>query len=115
MKNKNNLFILRKNNNLSQSDIATILGVTRQAYSRYERGDREPDQSTLKKLADYFGVSIDYILERESPKNETQTTAQEEQFLKAFRQLSKGKQERIIELIEDMLKAEQSQRFKKTI
>lgn len=57
---------LRTENDVSQSDIAKLLDVTRQAYSRYERGDREPDLEMLCKLADYFNVSVDYLIGHES-------------------------------------------------
>lgn len=53
---------LRKEKKASQNDIAKILGVTRQAYSRYELGDHELGYNALTKLAKYFDVSIDYLL-----------------------------------------------------
>lgn len=55
---------LREQSRLSQKDIADYLGITRQAVASYELAKREPDYEILKKLADYFGVSIDYILGR---------------------------------------------------
>ena len=60
----NKLLELRKKNNETQQDIASFLGVTRQSYNRYECGVRECDYSTLMRLADHFGVSIDYLLGR---------------------------------------------------
>lgn len=55
---------LREQNRLSQKDIADYLGITRQAVASYELAKREPDYDVLKKLADYFGVSVDYLLGR---------------------------------------------------
>lgn len=55
---------LRTAKKLTQQDIANKLGITRQAYSFYETGKREPDYETLKKLVDLFEVSIDYLLGR---------------------------------------------------
>lgn len=66
---KTNLQILRESNGLPQRKISVDLGITQQAYSRYERGDREPDLEMLCKLADYFGVSVDYLIGHESVKN----------------------------------------------
>lgn len=63
---KTNLQILRESNGLPQRKISVDLGITQQAYSRYERGDREPDLEMLCKLADYFGVSVDYLIGHES-------------------------------------------------
>ena len=54
---------LRNQRKLSQRDIAEFLGITQQAYANYENGNREPDLQTLKKLADYFGVLTDFLLE----------------------------------------------------
>lgn len=46
----------------SQQQIATYLNITRQAYNHYETGNRVPSQETLLALADYFNVSVDYLL-----------------------------------------------------
>lgn len=53
---------LREQKKMSQVDVASVLGVTRQAYSRYERGERELNYELLARLADYFDVSIDYLI-----------------------------------------------------
>jgi transcriptional regulator with XRE-family HTH domain len=55
---------LRNLAGVAQQDIAEYLGVARGTYSRYETGEREPDVDTIIRLADYFNVSIDYLLER---------------------------------------------------
>jgi transcriptional regulator with XRE-family HTH domain len=55
---------LRINKGLTQSDMGKILGITQRAFAFYETGDREPDLDILVKLADYFDVSVDYILFR---------------------------------------------------
>lgn len=53
---------LRKEMKKTQEDISKIIGITRPAYTAYERGTRNPDFDTLLKLADYFDVSVDYLL-----------------------------------------------------
>jgi len=58
------LKLLRNERNLAQNDIAEYLGMTRQAIAAYEIGKREPDYSVLIKLADFFKVSVDYLLGR---------------------------------------------------
>lgn len=58
----NNFRKARKNLGLTQEDVAEKVGVTRPAYIRYETGERECSFSTLRKLADIFGVSTDYLL-----------------------------------------------------
>ena len=52
---------LRKEKKLRQSDVAEHLNVSRQTISKYERGEREPDYYMLIKIADYYGVSIDFL------------------------------------------------------
>ena len=53
---------LRYQKGVTQKEVATAVGCTSTVYSRYERGEREPDISTLCSLADYFKVSIDSII-----------------------------------------------------
>jgi transcriptional regulator with XRE-family HTH domain len=64
MNYKNRIAALRKNRNLTQDDMATTLGISRAALSHYEKGRREPDYSTLITIADFFKVSLDYIMGR---------------------------------------------------
>lgn len=60
----NRLKDLRKTKKMRQQDVAHDIGVTFQTYSNYETGRRSPDPDMLKKLADYFNVSVDYLLGR---------------------------------------------------
>lgn len=55
---------LREKNNLSQLELAKRLGIPNQNISNYERGFRHPDFDTLNMIADYFGVTTDYLLGR---------------------------------------------------
>ncbi len=55
---------LRKERKLSQLQLAIELDMNQNSISRYENGEREADYATLIKFADYFDVSIDYLLER---------------------------------------------------
>ena len=54
--------MLRKSDGLTQSQVAQALNIGTQAYSYYERGDREPPLELLCKMADYFNVSVDYLI-----------------------------------------------------
>lgn len=58
------LKILRKAKGVLQKDVAAYLGINRTTYVKYETGVSEPDNETLKKIADYYGVSIDHLLGR---------------------------------------------------
>ncbi len=61
-----NLQFLRKNLKKTQAEVAQDLKLQKQTYQNYELGKRQPDSNTLILLADYFGVSIDYLLEHET-------------------------------------------------
>jgi HTH-type transcriptional regulator/antitoxin HipB len=58
----NKLLKLRKENNLSQEDLAEKLGVTRQAISKWERGESSPDTDNLIQLSNLYRVSLDELL-----------------------------------------------------
>jgi len=55
---------LRKQNNMSLQAVADIVGVTNQSISLLEKGKRSPSFEVLCSLADYFDVSIDYLVGR---------------------------------------------------
>lgn len=55
---------LRNIKNTSQVTIAKALGITDRGYRKYEAGDNEPTMSVLIALADYFDVSLDYLVGR---------------------------------------------------
>ena len=60
---------LRTQKGISQLKLAMDLSLNQNSISRYETGEREADYGLLIKFADYFDVSIDYLLERtDNPK-----------------------------------------------
>ena len=60
---------LRQKRKISQVKLAMDLSMNQNSISRYENGTREADYKTLIQFADYFDVSIDYLLERtDNPK-----------------------------------------------
>ena len=65
----NNLRAIREDKDLRQKDIAQVLNVSQNTYSQYETGVISLTAEILIRLADYYGVSIDYLLDRtNSPK-----------------------------------------------
>ena len=56
---------LRKKKKISQLKLALDLNMNQNTISRYETMEREADYETLRKLADYFDVTLDYLLGRE--------------------------------------------------
>lgn len=64
----NRLKELRNEKGLSLRDLAEEIGTTKSTLSRYENDMRQPKQDVLEALADYFGVTIDYLLGRTNQK-----------------------------------------------
>ena len=56
------LKIIRKKKKLNQLKVAMDLNISREALSHYENGKRSPDIQMLKKLSEYFDVSIDFLI-----------------------------------------------------
>ena len=59
-----NLRGIREDNDIKQKDIATYLNVSQNTYSQYETGVISLTAEVLIKLSDYYGVSIDFLLDR---------------------------------------------------
>lgn len=86
---------LRKERNLTQSEVAVALKISRQVYANYENEINQPDCKMLVKLANYFDVSIDYLLgitddfgiRVAAPMGESMN-AQERELVEIFRELS---------------------------
>ena len=97
---------LRKKNHKTQEEMAALIGVTRGAYGNIENGKREPDFKTLSKLADYFGVSVDWLIGRDkqsTPPDEL--SAGESSLLRIFRELNEEGQEKLLDLADDLIQS----------
>lgn len=55
---------LRKQNDLTQNQLGTVLGISESTVGMYERGQREPSFEMLETIADYFNVDMDYLTGR---------------------------------------------------
>lgn len=99
---------LRKEKGLSQQAIANHLQITRQAYSNYEMGKREPDYETLLKLSEFFDVTVDYLTRGASP---AVLDDPEQQLLDLFRQLNVAGKEVVIDYVDTLVT---SGKYKKT-
>ncbi len=65
-----NITELRKKNGMTQMELANKLNYSDKAISKWERGDSLPDVAVLKELADLFGVTLDYIVNKEHKKTD---------------------------------------------
>jgi transcriptional regulator with XRE-family HTH domain len=68
---------LRKDHGLTQLKLGEYLGLSESTISLYESGKREPDNETLSRIADYFSVSVDYLLGRSDSPNAPTVTGTE--------------------------------------
>ena len=97
---KNVFYNLRKENNLSQLDIANLTGFAKNTICAWEKVRAQPNLETLIKLADYFNCFINYLLSRENEYNIIQTkselTQPETQILSLFRLLNEQDQNKLI-------------------
>ena len=55
---------MRERNRLKQCVLSELCGLNKNAIKRYEAGETEPTVSSLESIADYFDVSIDYLIGR---------------------------------------------------
>ena len=62
MEFRERLYQLRKGRGISQEELAHTVGVSRQAVQKWEAGAATPDLNNLSALADYFAVSLDYLV-----------------------------------------------------
>ncbi len=102
---------LRKDKGLRQVDLAQILGISPQSLGYYENQVNKPDPDMLIKIANYFNVTIDYLLGREDDfGNVTVTTASpsaalppdEQELLELYKKLPNTRQKTVLDTIRFM-------------
>ena len=85
---------LINNKEITQKQLASDLNIAASTLGNYIQDSREPDFETLKRLADYFQVSIDYLLDYRSKKADSRM---EDELLVVFRSLSQEQREMYLE------------------
>ena len=78
---------------ITQKQLAEALNIGASTLSNYVQNIREPDYGMIKRLADYFGVSTDYLLDHRTAKSESHN---EDDLLRIYRALSQDQQELFI-------------------
>ena len=111
-----NLKLLVSSSNKTQKQIASDLNFSQQRFNFYVNGQREPDASALCEIAEYFGVSVDYLVCRSThaeksaaKKSRNELNADEASLLQSFRQLNGEGQEKLLDLADDLI---QSRKYK---
>ncbi len=94
-----NLRKLRMHKGISQQHLADVIGTSQQSINKYENHNVEPDISTLILLADYFQVSVDYLIGHVMSDGEQQPDLEldkdESSLVRNYRQLSKEEKKSI--------------------
>lgn len=91
---------LRKSRNLSQQKVADSIGCSAASYSRYETGQRGISIDLLVRLADYYKVSVDYLLGRSEP-----TESSLSQYEKALVDASRNTDWNVREIVLDVMQS----------
>lgn len=105
-----NLRLLREERGFSQQRLAEMLDISQQSVFKYEKTSNEPDISTLIKIADIFGVTVDYLIgnseirEKNAKLGTAVLTEQEIAHISRWRKLPDDVQANIDTLIESITK-----------
>lgn len=97
-----NLKKLRAESKTSQAVLAEAIGVTQQSINKYENHNVEPDIESLRRMADYFGTTIDYIVGQSELRYKVEDIQNyalnddEAEFIAAYRQLTPSQREAVI-------------------
>lgn len=98
---RNTLRTLRRQKNVTQEDLANYLGITPQSVGKWERGEGYPDITLLPKIALYFGITVDELLNVDKARIEEKINAYKDE----SRQLNnKGDMKKNLELWEKAYK-----------
>lgn len=94
---------LRQTKGITQKQLADMAGFGRSRISNYENGIRTPDWKAQKKLANFFNISLDCLMDRDVPQSEIDTanslTEQEKALLAFYRSASEENKLKIIQFI----------------
>lgn len=105
-----NLSKLREEKNISQAKLGEIIGVTQPTINKYENHDNQPDFDTLKKIADYFETSVDYIVGHTDIRRRIEQTEAyelnetEQKLIDSFRDLTPEQRQCILMTVKTFLK-----------
>ena len=99
---------LRTQKKVTQEDMANFLNIKRQTYSAYERGVSLPDINALTKMAEFFGVTTDYLLGfRKSSPNESIVSEKMQFLIDSYSDLNEDELKKVKEYI-DFLKTKRN-------
>ena len=82
---QNRIRELRKENKMTMKQLGEIIGVAESTISQYETGKREPDNEMLLRLAEHFGVTVDFLLGASAQKETPSALTKKDAFRNAER------------------------------
>ncbi|GHV33876.1 hypothetical protein FACS18949_08890 [Clostridia bacterium] len=94
------LTVLRKVKGLKQEEMAKIVDVARSTYAKWEAGTHKPNAEDLIKLADFFNISLDYLLDRELIRADETLTDEETHMLLLYRVAEERDRELVDKVLE---------------
>lgn len=104
---KNETKRIKKTKKVNQTEIAKYLNTTQVTYGRYELETCEPTIETLTKLADYYNVSLDYLVGRDFSNDIGYLTQQEKEFFKTYKQLNIQNQNKAIGYVQGLFNGQE--------
>ncbi len=95
---------------MSQQQLADVIGVSQQSVNKYENHSIEPDVATLIKIADYFGVTVDYLIGHANEREAERRGITDEEFsiVSNYRKLSQKERESIFLIMKVYTRENQS-------
>lgn len=116
---KDTMKLLRESKKLTKKQVADAIGITERAYITYEYGQRDVSTDTLQKLANFYGVTTDYLLGRETNKqidyiqqlaDEKGLDSSQRGILAAFCYMDDSGREKLLDSIEKIYNYKKSRR-----
>lgn len=101
----NQIKSLRKAKKITQKQLGDVLGVAESTISMYESGNRQPDVDTMRKIADYFNVTIDYLIGGENISSSDKDEL-DKKIIKIFDSLSENDQAQVLDYARYLLMRE---------
>ena len=96
---------LRKDNNISQKKLSSYLNFGYTAIANYESGRNQPSLDTVKKIAQFFGVTVDYLIgASDYPRSEKDITEKEEELLMIFRRINDEERDALLKVVNLMFR-----------
>lgn len=99
------IYQLLREKDKKASELCEVLGVTQSTMSTWKSRHNNPPAESMKAIADFLGVSLDFLMTGEDPPAPRYTTAQEDELLELFRALPEGKRYEYIGDLKGFLRA----------